>query len=962
MTELDAQRLQKRLLSGEQPVTSDGYLFFPLFLRHHWMAGVLSIHDSERSVVMTIHDSAPSVLVHRDLYALFGKLWPELVIRKKHCPHQKRGSEDCGLYMAGIFFSYALGVRIARPNSLGKRMRYLLWSALQKCPDRTTFLRRMRQFLTRDQSVPQDWHKTALLEAGGRKDAAKKEQKPTTALPSKQKKEKVARAVARRKPSASEVVATPAGPAPRDPFLCEDEVLVPSSDTSVTDEDTFSPTTIEPGAVVVAPSTAIHGTRTNYGESDAPATTPAGVSHGSTYLVDTHAQQAVSFFEACYTPIAERNLCFFAAATSLMNVGDGGHRRMAWHTLAVQAKRFGFHVGIPYDLGDALSTFGVALHFTCHEDNQARVSRRLIEYPPTTSPARPSKKTTAMREQTALFVQTPSPAHGLSVTVRRAGAAGAETFSFRLGAKLAAEPAGARSGPPVTRWFLTTDPHEAIYGVYLPSEMVGYPAETAERQSTRRRGPKVGVDKPPAALLERHALRRWRRDDGEGSREVRSDPGRAAPPVPEVVETDEEAPQEVVNAVETPVTTTLNWHGDGHPGSPVGAAVTRRPEVGEPLPGSQQPPVRPPDNSRQQQRTAVEGPTLGRFPIVADTGRLSSPRTWYIHADKPPHISQLAWNQITPQMRFMHIRWLKELRSMPADLLRFPLPSAALELVRRMAHARHWKWATTAKALSAISGALRSLPLYTNFSFAVDLSKDPEFAAGLQAAHRYEREEEKEPPAPITHEQYRAAWKKLDEVSPIARLYLAMMWAFAARPSDVASMRRKDVILSPVPEDGGAQDVEEEQTSVAHPAASGGRRSTALVNITVTMRENKGARFRGPYPVASQLIGTDASTLQQLLHERRPRQRVFAHAERLCTRVRAALRFTNPEAALPSVRKGAARHMAACGVPEEQIARLTGHTRLDTLRRYLGYGLQLTAEAESARANAARALHHDQRP
>lgn len=75
--------------------------------------------------------------------------------------------------------------------------------------------------------------------------------------------------------------------------------------------------------------------------------------------------------------------------------------------------------------------------------------------------------------------------------------------------------------------------------------------------------------------------------------------------------------------------------------------------------------------------------------------------------------------------------------------------------------------------------------------------------------------------------------------------------------------------------------------------------------------------------------------------------------------VREAIQNLNSMAALPSVRKGEAQHLAKNRVPADQITRLTDHDRMGALRPHLGYGHQLTAAAELARANAANALYHE---
>ncbi|ORC91163.1 TATE DNA Transposon [Trypanosoma theileri] len=68
------------------------------------------------------------------------------------------------------------------------------------------------------------------------------------------------------------------------------------------------------------------------------------------------------------------------------------------------------------------------------------------------------------------------------------------------------------------------------------------------------------------------------------------------------------------------------------------------------------------------------------------------------------------------------------------------------------------------------------------------------------------------------------------------------------------------------------------------------------------------------------------------------------------------MRGDNPQSALPSLREGATRHLAAQRMSEEHRMTTTWHTRIDTLRRYLGNHLQMTREAEHTRDNDVRAL------
>ncbi|KAG5472330.1 hypothetical protein LSCM1_03729 [Leishmania martiniquensis] len=121
---------------------------------------------------------------------------------------------------------------------------------------------------------------------------------------------------------------------------------------------------------------------------------------------------------------------------------------------------------------------------------------------------------------------------------------------------------------------------------------------------------------------------------------------------------------------------------------------------------------------------------------------------------------------------------------------------------------------------------------------------------------------------------------------------------------------------------------------------------------SITIRYGKGERFRGPYAIGTRLQREDAALLLKLVKSRGPTQRLFADV----TSLRDQLRRVNPAAALPSIRKGAARYLAANGVSEADLMRITGHTRADTLKRYLGYGLQPTKEAVATQESAAQVL------
>eukprot|EP00796_Vickermania_ingenoplastis_P013500 gene13500-biopygen9801 len=267
---------------------------------------------------------------------------------------------------------------------------------------------------------------------------------------------------------------------------------------------------------------------------------------------------------------------------------------------------------------------------------------------------------------------------------------------------------------------------------------------------------------------------------------------------------------------------------------------------------------------------------------------------------------------------------------MPFELLEQNVVSATLEIVRRAAKQRRWKASTWAKELASYAGALRDLPLY-NRERGIVLNNYPEWRAAVKMVKRLEREMEPDPPEPVDFAQCQRAIFELRQSSPRAALFLSMMWALASRAGDIASLRQKDVTLS---------------TTV---------REDGMVALGIEQKYGKGTRFRGTYWPASTLQPEEASELRKHLGQNESdlgSMKLFPDQELLRQQIRAALKRQNRECALPSVRKGAIRHLARQGLTEDALMRLTGHKRVETLYRYLGRGLPVTQEAVAAQAAA----------
>lgn len=141
--------------------------------------------------------------------------------------------------------------------------------------------------------------------------------------------------------------------------------------------------------------------------------------------------------------------------------------------------------------------------------------------------------------------------------------------------------------------------------------------------------------------------------------------------------------------------------------------------------------------------------------------------------------------------------------------------------------------------------------------------------------------------------------------NPQARLYLSMMWVFAARSSDIGQLRIQDVNL--------------------------GEASNAA-RVGLTLREGKGSKFAKPYPTHAFLLRCDATLLQQMCNLSPPHCRLFHDSLNINNAVKAALRRSGPSLEMRSVRRGAAQLMADSNVPAKDFMRLTGHKSEETLQ------------------------------
>lgn len=135
MTEDMVKGIRKSLLRKRR-------LYFPLFARHHWIAGILRVNARGKEI-LELHDSAPSPIVSKDVRKKLRIVWPQLKIYSVAGPRQRPGSDDCGLFMAAFFFGDYLRVGIVSPDTIGARLRQLFHRTKSCEMNRRTFLPHM---------------------------------------------------------------------------------------------------------------------------------------------------------------------------------------------------------------------------------------------------------------------------------------------------------------------------------------------------------------------------------------------------------------------------------------------------------------------------------------------------------------------------------------------------------------------------------------------------------------------------------------------------------------------------------------------------------------------------------------------------------------------------------------------------------------------------------------------------
>ena len=279
-------------------------------------------------------------------------------------------------------------------------------------------------------------------------------------------------------------------------------------------------------------------------------------------------------------------------------------------------------------------------------------------------------------------------------------------------------------------------------------------------------------------------------------------------------------------------------------------------------------------------------------------------------------LPRLAERGLVASTRMEHLRMLRTLSQIPADLHKAPMTTAIIEHLMRLRKAHHWRWSTAFKHLCCAQGALNLLPLY-RLAPALQLSACPVWRQAMRAAQIACRQELPRQPRPATWQEVEKTLRTEKSLPVFSAILLS--WMTCARVGCILQLSRPDIDIRP------------DHT------------------LSVRFRKGKSVRTRGPYvvhtaPVPAALM----PRLQRWLDQRKTT--LFPTRPPLGVAVKEALRRTNPALEQRSLRRGSLQTVARTpGMTDATLMELSGHTQVSTLRRYLSWGQQAPFLADRMR-------------
>ena len=254
-----------------------------------------------------------------------------------------------------------------------------------------------------------------------------------------------------------------------------------------------------------------------------------------------------------------------------------------------------------------------------------------------------------------------------------------------------------------------------------------------------------------------------------------------------------------------------------------------------------------------------------------------------------------------------------------------PLVEVLIEFLEHRARVRQWKHQTKFRQACALHGVFSNLPLYSNFPTPVLLSQSPVWKQAMAKWRQMSQQSQPHHQAAVTVDDLALAVSST--VDTRIKACLVLQWYLAARVGDILNLRFENIK---------------------------GDRSSLFLQVTID--HGKVMMKRQPYTVNTYLplehyniVADHINSLQDL----RPDSRLFpTHSLSYIQHqqlMRQALRIADPSLNTRAIRRGALQAMAQKGIPPETLMTYSGHTNINTLKRYLDWGRHLGQEITNAK-------------
>lgn len=263
----------------------------------------------------------------------------------------------------------------------------------------------------------------------------------------------------------------------------------------------------------------------------------------------------------------------------------------------------------------------------------------------------------------------------------------------------------------------------------------------------------------------------------------------------------------------------------------------------------------------------------------------------------------------------MHINLLKDLKlhiDNSPDWKRVPISRIVVRFLIFQFRSRTWQPQTLHRNACAITGALSSLPLYSDTQLGILLGLDPYWKRMIKYWGMISNQNQPHNQPAATAAQIHEALSHVPHNELETRLALILQWTTCARVGDILPLRKKNVVWEP-----------------------------ATGKLSVTITEGKVMGKTQPYTVHT-LVSDKilADTLTHHLHQCKDRlfpYETMQRSKRIAS-VNAALKKCSATLSTRSIRRGALQTMAAGGTSLETLMLFSGHKSQDTCKRYLDWG------------------------